>query len=57
MSLTTKIIAYESGELEWEDVVELFSELVNSGKINHLQGHYQRTAQDLLEGGFIFIDD
>lgn len=51
--LTGKIIAYESGEMTDENVVELFSELVKSGMAWSLQGHYGRTAQGLIESGIL----
>ena len=38
------IIAYECGELDEEAVYALFEQLVATGTIFHLQGHYQRTA-------------
>lgn len=47
------IIAYESGELEPDKVVELFQYLLDTGMIWHLQGHYQRNAASLLEQGLI----
>lgn len=53
--LIDNIIAYESGDLSAEDSLVLFSELIKSGTINTLQGSYQRTAQGLLEAGYIDI--
>jgi hypothetical protein len=47
------IIAYESGELSAENMLELFSELVKNGMAWTLQGHYGRTAQSLIEAGYI----
>jgi hypothetical protein len=48
-----KIIAYESGELSDNEILEFFSQLIK-GKILHtLQGSYQRTAQGLIENGYI----
>lgn len=46
-----KIISYEQGELEEEEIVELFQELINSGLAWQLQGHYGRTAKYLIEEG------
>lgn len=57
MNYASQIIAYENGQLEEADVIELFSNLLNSGLINHLQGHYGRTAQALIDQGLIFFDD
>jgi len=49
MKLTEKIISYESGELNANEVVELFQELIDSGLAWNLQGHYGRTAYALIE--------
>lgn len=53
MDVVGQIIAYESGELEREEVIELFQELVNSGLVWRLQGAYGRTAKALIEAGEI----
>jgi hypothetical protein len=45
------IIAYESGELQEEEVIALFQRLINSGLVWRLQGHYGRTARALIEAG------
>tara|TARA_R110000851_G_scaffold224671_1_gene377517 strand:+ start:374 stop:538 length:165 start_codon:yes stop_codon:yes gene_type:complete len=47
------IIAYENGEMDEEEVISLFQELVNTGMVWVLQGHYGRTAQALLDAGEI----
>lgn len=47
------IIAYESGELETDDALELFQYLVDSGLAWTLQGAYGRTAVALLSNGSI----
>ena len=48
-----KIIAYEQGELDSAGIVELFAELVKDGSARTLQGMYGRTAQSLIEAGYI----
>ena len=50
------IIAYESGELNDNETLELFSELIKSGQAWRLQGHYGRTARDIIEAGYISED-
>lgn len=47
------IVAFESGELDEDAIVELFQQLVDSGTIYQLQGSYQRTAQRLFEAGLV----
>jgi hypothetical protein len=49
MKLTEKLISYESGKLNANEVVELFQELIDSGLAWNLQGHYGRTAYALIE--------
>jgi hypothetical protein len=51
--LTGQIIAYEEGELNEEDTVELFQHLVDTGLAWQLQGHYGRTAVQLMEMGLV----
>ncbi len=48
-----KIMAFEQGELENEEVYALFQFLLDSGMIYSLQGSYQRMAEDLLLAGVI----
>jgi hypothetical protein len=52
MDQVSKIMAYESGELEQDEMVELFQELINSCLAWKLQGHYGRTAAALIENGY-----
>jgi ribosomal protein S27E len=47
-----KIIAYEQGDLSEEDTIALFQELINSGLAWKLQGHYGRTAKQLIDDGY-----
>lgn len=47
------IIQYESGELDQDQTVALFASLVKSGLAWSLQGHYGRTAHQLIEAGYI----
>jgi len=52
IDLTSKIIAYEQDELNEEETVELFQELIDNGMAWSLQGHYGRMATDLIESGY-----
>ena len=48
-----QIVAYENGEMDEEEIVEFFQELLDDNLIYSLQGSYQRTAMLLLELGHI----
>jgi hypothetical protein len=50
-----KIIAYENGELDDQGIIELFQSLIDSGLAWKLQGHYGRTAKDLINSGLIRV--
>lgn len=52
-ALTDRIIAYEMGELDDNETLELFSELVKNGLAWTLQGSYGRTAHNLIQFGFL----
>lgn len=53
LDLTGQIIAYEQGDLDAEETIELFQGLVNTGLAWQLQGHYGRTAAAMIENGDI----
>jgi len=55
-NLTERIVEYESGELNQDQTIQLFQELVDSGMIMQLQGHYGRMAFQLMEAGLITVD-
>ena len=45
------MIAWEQGELDFEETVSLFQRLINSGLVWQLQGVYGRTAVALIAHG------
>ena len=45
------IVAYEAGDLDEEDAILLFQDLIDTGMIAHLQEHYGRTAAALIKAG------
>ena len=47
------IIAYEIGELNDIETIKLFSKLVQNGYAWSLQGHYGRTATELIRGEYL----
>ena len=52
MDQFSNIIAYENGELDEDEVINLFQELINSGLAWQLQGSYGRMAASLIESGY-----
>ena len=52
MDQVSKIMAFESGELDEEGILELFQELIDSGLAWQLQGSYGRIAQNLIDAGY-----
>lgn len=46
-----KIMRYEGGEMDQDEMVEFFQELIDSGLCWQLQGHYGRTAASLIDAG------
>jgi hypothetical protein len=48
-----QIMAYEQGELDGDEAVELFQRLLDSGLVWKLQGAYGRVATRLIKQGII----
>ena len=53
MNNLDQIMAFENGELDYDETCELFQDLVNTGLAWSLQGSYGRTAMVMLEAGDI----
>ena len=53
MVFVSQIMAYEEGNLGDLETLEMFSDLIKSGTIYQLQGHYGRTASALIQDGWI----
>jgi len=53
MTSFDKIMDYEMGILEEDEIVDMFQELVDTGMAWTLQGHYGRTAASLIEAGLV----
>jgi hypothetical protein len=51
-----QIIAYDQGELDEEQILELFQDLVDFGLAWTFQGHDGRTAIKLINDGLISGD-
>ena len=50
---TDLLIKYEDYGLNNEEFLELFSYLIKTGRCWILQGHYSRTAEELIECKYI----
>jgi thymidine phosphorylase len=53
MTLTEKLTAYEHGDMTEEETIAFFQEMLDTGLVWELQGHYGRTAGYLLDLGVI----
>jgi hypothetical protein len=53
MDMLQRLMDYESGILSWEETLDLFQDLVDSGLAWDLQGAYGWTAARLLADGLI----
>lgn len=51
--VTGAIIAFEGGELNEKETIELFQHLVDTGMAWQLQGSYGRQAKAMLDAGVI----
>lgn len=53
--VTGQIIAYEEGELNDDEIIELFQHLIDTGFVWQLQGTYGRMATRLIEEGYCHL--
>lgn len=53
MKMLDMMMSYENGELDTDQTVELFQNLIDSGLIFNLQGHYMRMAKELVDAGLV----
>ncbi len=51
--LVGSIMAYEADELDANEVLDLFADLIASGTVWSLQGSYGRQAMNFIEAGMI----
>jgi hypothetical protein len=54
MDTISRIIAFEQGDLDETEIIDLFQELIDSGLAWKLQGSYGRYAIDLIRAGLCF---
>ena len=53
MDYIDQIISFERGELDDNQTLELFAQLVKTGNAWTLQGGYGRIAMALINGGYL----
>ena len=54
--MVTKLMSYEAGEMDAVETVQLFGYLIKTGMAWNLQGHYGRTARELISAGLVNQD-
>jgi len=54
--MINEIIDFENGILSEVDSIKMFSRLLESGTLWHLQGFYQRSAYDMVNAGWLSMD-
>lgn len=47
-----QIIAFEQGELDEDQIIEMFQQGIDSGLVWQLQGSYGRMAKQLIDAGY-----
>ena len=50
------IMDYEFGDMSDLDTLKMFSELIKNGMAWNLQGHYGRTANNLIESEYLLAN-
>lgn len=55
VSAVDQIIEFENGELENDDAVRMFQQMVNDGTAWTFQGSYGRTAMAMIEAGQVAL--
>ena len=53
MELKELMIRYDCGDLVFSEIIELFSQLIITGRINNLKGTYPKVAQQYLDAELI----
>jgi len=53
IDLVDRIMAYEEGSMDQQDMLRFFQELIDTGLAWSLQGHYGRTAARLIKAGLV----
>jgi hypothetical protein len=58
MTTIDKIIAYENGDMsDPQEAIAFFQEIIDSGLVWQLQGHYGRVAKSLIDAGLCTLNE
>ena len=49
MDTSELLIKYEMGDLVFSEIIQLFAELIKTGRINHLNGTYYKEALHYID--------
>lgn len=47
-----EIMAYENGELSFDEIIDMFQRMIDDGSVWKFQGHYGRMAVKLIKNGY-----
>lgn len=53
LNLVDRIMRYEDGNMDHEEITDLFQDLLDTGLAYSLQGSYGRKAEELIKAGII----
>lgn len=55
-NVVDQIVRYENDEMTPAEEIQFFSDLIQTGVIGHLQGHYSRRAYGLVDAGLLDLN-
>lgn len=50
--MVTLMMDFENGDLDDQQTIDFFQQLIDTGTVWHLQGFYGRMASDLIRNGY-----
>lgn len=56
-TLIEKVIEWENATIPFDETINLFQELIDTGMAWNLQGMYGRTAERLINAGFCTVKE
>ncbi len=55
--MVTLMMDFENGDLDDQQTIELFQQLIDSGTVWHLQGFYGQMASELIRNGYCQLSE